>query len=48
VVGPILRSAPWPVAKDSRGQGGRKKILKSPNPERGGGRVMLKLSKTFT
>jgi len=37
-------AAPWPIAKAPRGQGGWKKILNPPNPERGGGRVVLKMS----
>ena len=41
VVAQLLPGGPLPVAKTFRGQGGRRKIFKSPNPERGGGRVVL-------
>src|SRR5262245_22443872 len=33
------RGGPWPIAKAPRGQGGWKKILKPPDPDRGGASV---------
>ena len=44
---PTPKAAPWPIAKTPRGQGGWKKILKPPNPERGGGRALL-IVRTFS